>query len=240
MGTLKVPTKKLPDGIQLLIRDMREGMGKYTLAELVAAEKANVPNGETPYRRPGLPTDDGFSYTTFTNLVDAYKAQKSRKRYVPKEVQIEFEPGFNVEVNVASFSFNAVNGQEVSRDAETRTRLDDAHEPHYERWVKFHGPVVTHYGYSRRDARVVVSIPTGLSDEHDKSEPDSIWVPSPHHRAVEKYAKLIAAGDFNILNVLCVAAFEGVAFPVETEHAAREEALREREEYKAKQKEQRP
>lgn len=130
--TLRVKTKDLPPAIRHLIREMREGLGKYTLAELVAAEKNDTLNGETTHRS-GLPTDDGFSYSKFTSLVDAYTSQKGRKRYSPKEVRVEFQPGAHVQVNVAGFSFNAVNGKEVSRDAETTTSSREVLQAHRSR-----------------------------------------------------------------------------------------------------------
>ena len=217
--TLRIPTAKLHPYVKLLIKDMREGMFKYSLKELVAAETRGDRNGETVYRRPGLPTDDGFSYANFKTLADAYKAQKSRKRYSPREVSVTFVPGTYVTINVSGFSFNAANGEEVSRDEKQSTWMGSDGEPNYTRQVTFRGPTVAHFGYSARDSRVELFIPTGLSDEGRTFTAEQVnalglkyWsVESPLRLFVEQYAGRIAK-DPMVLTVLVDACMEGKSF----------------------------
>lgn len=221
MDSLKILTKDLPPYAKLLIRDMREGMFKYRLDELVLAEKRNEPNGETPYR-VGLPTDDGFSYVNYTNLADAYKAQ-GRKRYSPREVHVVFTPRNFALVNVAGFSFNAANGVELFREAEVDTWQGSDGESNFVRQVCFRGPAVAVFGYGRH-TRVELYVPTGLSDEHRDFDEETqkrlglkyCFVESPHRLFVQQTAGRIAK-DPMLLSMLMDACMDCKRFSY-TEH----------------------
>lgn len=144
MATILVPTKQLHPAVRQLIKDLREGMGLRTLGEL--QEKARL--------------GAGLYGAIPANLEEYYT---KARRYSPREVRVEFQAGTHVTVNVAAFSLNAINGNEVSR-APAHTDMGSDGEPNYTEMVTYGGPVVAHYGYTSRDARVIVYLPLAVTD----------------------------------------------------------------------------
>lgn len=153
--------------------------------------------------------EGGGKHAVDAVVVDSLPGMATRqaRRYAPREVRFELYAGKQVKVNVQAFSLNAVNGKEVSR-GESVTHMDSGGEPNYETLVTYDGPVVAHYGYTQRDARVVVKIPMGIEvPEHGIS--------NAFYDAQSYYQRLADKKDWTAFFPAVDAALEGAPIPFE-------------------------
>lgn len=184
-----IKTQELHPYVRKLIKDLRDGMGGAEAPEKFL--KAQEARANDPNRR--------------------FDAQRKPRRFSPREVKVVFQPGAHVTHNVAAFSFQAVNGVEVSRAGhETWTGSDG--EPNYTQQVTYQGPTVSVWGYGR-NLHTELSLATGLSDE-STTDANGNYLESPHRRAVAFFSKQLASGNTALLQRLVDAALEGKAFPV--------------------------
>lgn len=209
---LRVKTKDLHPAVQKLIKDLREGMGARSLEkvrEAIRREQSRDSGGDLRDTAP-LPK----------TLFEAYA---KCKRYAPREVRVRFCPGPNVKVNVAAFSFNAVNGHELSR-GEQETWMGSDGEPNYDQQVTYAGPVVLVSGYGKK-LTVELLLPTGLSDEGAVVMDNNAnwWLDAPHRLCVKQLHQIFKTGDVRgAIHGLVDLALEGSPFPYREESKSEE------------------